>query len=49
MIEEWKIDQDINKTNKSPSAIFRNDYHDFDYYINNLEDKVEQRYWIDNK
>lgn len=37
MIEEWKLDQKINHTNHSPWAIFKNDYHDFDYYLNNLE------------
>ena len=37
MIEEWKLDQEINHTNHSPWAIFKNDYHDFDYYLENLE------------
>lgn len=37
MIDEWKLDQEINHTNHSPWAIFRNDYHDFDYYLDNLE------------
>ena len=37
MIDEWKLDQEINNTNQSPWAIFKNDYHDFDYYLNNLE------------
>ncbi len=41
MIEEWKKDQEINHTNHSPWAIFRNDYHDFDYYLENLEVKSE--------
>ena len=41
MIEEWKKDQEINHTNHSPLAIFRNDYHDFDYYLENLEVKSE--------
>lgn len=39
MIDEWKIDQEINHTNKSPYAIFKNSYDDFDYYLNNLEVK----------
>ena len=39
MIDEWKIDQEINHTNHSPWAIFKNDYHDFDYYLKNLEHK----------
>lgn len=37
MIEEWKHDQEVNHTNHSPWAIFKNDYHDFDYYLENLE------------
>lgn len=37
MIEEWKMDQDINQTNHSPWAIFKNDYHDFAYYLDHLE------------
>lgn len=40
MLNEWKIDQEINHTNHSPWAIFKNDYHDFDYYLENLELKV---------
>ena len=39
MIDEWKIDQEMNNTNTSPRSIFKNDYHDFDYYLNNLEKK----------
>ncbi|MBO4360415.1 MAG: GNAT family N-acetyltransferase [Eubacteriaceae bacterium] len=41
MIDEWKEDQELNHTNHSPRAIFRNDYHDFDYYLENLEVKEE--------
>ena len=41
MIDEWKKDQEINHTNHSPWAIFKNDYHDFDYYLENLEIKSE--------
>ena len=41
MIDEWKLDQEINNTNHSPWSIFKNDYHDFDYYLNNLERKYE--------
>lgn len=37
MIDEWRLDQEINHTNHSPWAIFKNDYHDFDYYLDNLE------------
>lgn len=39
MIDEWKKDQEINHTNRSPRSIFKNDYHDFDYYLENLEFK----------
>ena len=41
MIREWKADQEINHTNHSPWAIFRNDYNDFDHYLNDLETKEE--------
>lgn len=37
MIEEWEYDQKVNHTDTSPYAIFKNDYHDFDYYLENLE------------
>lgn len=39
MIDEWKYDQEVNHTNHSPWAIFKNDYHDFDYYLASLEAK----------
>lgn len=39
MIDEWKLDQIKNNTNCSPWSIFKNDYHDFDYYLENLEIK----------
>lgn len=38
MLEEWtKFNIENPKENKSPSTIFRNDYHDFDNYIKNLD------------
>ena len=37
MIDEWKYDQEVNHTDTSPWAIFKNDYHDFDYYLEHLE------------
>ena len=37
MIDEWKLDHEVNQGNHSPWAIFKNDYHDFDYYLENLE------------
>ena len=40
MIDEWRLDQQVNHTNHSPWAIFKNDYHDFDYYLQHLEQKV---------
>ena len=48
MIDEWKLDQEVNRTNHSPWAIFKNDYQDFDYYLDNLEIKepVEGKYQI---
>ena len=39
MIDEWKLDHEINHGNHSPWSIFKNDYHDFDYYLENLEIK----------
>lgn len=39
MIDEWKRDIEVNHTNHSPYAIFKNDCHDFDYYLQNLEIK----------
>lgn len=41
MLDEWKADQKINHTNRSPWAIFRNDHHDFGFYLEHLEQKVE--------
>ena len=37
MIEEWRADQEANHTNHSPWAIFKNDYHDFDRYLADME------------
>ena len=42
MIEEWKADQELNHTDRSPWAIFRNDHHDFRYYLDHLELKEPQ-------
>ena len=46
MIEEWKADIIANNTNHSPWVIFRNDYHDFDHYLNELETKEESERWV---
>lgn len=37
MIDEWSADIEKNHTNHSPWAIFRNDYHNFEYYLENIE------------
>ncbi len=41
MLEEWKRDIEENHTEHSPWMIFRNDFHDFDHYLKNLEIKEE--------
>ena len=41
MIDEWKLDHAMNHTNTAPWSIFKNDYHDFDYYLNHLEIKTK--------
>lgn len=41
MLDEWSADIEKNHTNHSPWMIFRNDWHDFDYYLENLEIKQE--------
>ncbi len=41
MIDEWKADQERHHTNHSPWVIFKNDYHDFDFYLEHLETKEE--------
>ena len=41
MMEEWTQDIREHHTNTSPWMIFRNDFHDFDYYLENLEVKEE--------
>jgi len=46
MIDEWKLDQEVNHTDTSPWVIFRNDYHDFDYYLENLEFKEPKEGWV---
>lgn len=37
MIDEWKADQQLNHTNRSPWAIFKHDCHAFDFYLEHLE------------
>ena len=41
MLEEWiTYNNSHPQANTSPASIFKNDYHDFDYYINNIDIKV---------
>lgn len=46
MIDEWKEDQERNHTNHSPWAIFKNDYHNFSYYLDNLEVKESKEGYV---
>lgn len=46
MLDEWTNDLKVNGGNQSPYAIFRNDYHDFDNYLENLESKTLTEYWV---
>ena len=41
MMEEWTRDIREHHTDTSPWMIFRNDFRDFDYYLENLEIKEE--------
>ena len=41
MMTEWTEDLRQNGGNHSPWAIFRNDFHDFDSYLENLECKAD--------
>ena len=41
MIDEWKLDQEINHTDGSPWVIFKNDY-----YLDNLETKEAKEPWV---
>ena len=42
MIDEWRADQELNHTYRSPRAIFKNDPRDFDIYLKELELKEEK-------
>ena len=46
MLEEWTADIEANHTNHSPWTIFRNDYHDFDYYLEHLENRKGKGGWV---
>ena len=41
MLDEWKADQELHDTDRSPWAVFRNDWHVFDRYLENLERRAE--------
>ena len=46
MIDEWKLDQEINNTDRSPGAIFRNDCRDFDRYLDDLDHDTATENWV---
>ena len=46
MVDEWKADIIANNTNRSPWKIFKNDPHDFNNYLKNLETKEETDTWV---
>ena len=46
MIEEWRRDQELNDTDRSPWVIFKNDCRDFDYYLEHLENKDDTGEWV---
>ena len=46
MIDEWKADQELNHTDRSPRAIFRNDGHDFDAYLADLDHETATDGWV---
>ncbi len=48
MLDEWRIDQELNDTDRSPSAIFKNDPQDFEYYLDNLERKAASETRVPN-
>ena len=41
MLEEWRAYNATHDANRSPWAIFKNDCHDFDTYLSQLEHKTE--------
>lgn len=43
MLKEWKDYNDSHDTNTSPASIFKNNYDDFEYYINHLEVKENNK------
>lgn len=46
MLYEWKKDIELNKGNHSPRAIFRNDFSDFNLYLDKLERKEAEDLYV---
>ena len=46
MLDEWKADQELHDTDRSPWAVFRNDWHDFDRYLAELEHETPAENWV---
>ena len=46
MLDEWFSYNNSHNDNGSPWAIFKNDYHNFDYYLNNLELKEPKNGYV---
>ncbi|WP_040312907.1 GNAT family N-acetyltransferase [Gleimia coleocanis] len=47
MLDEWQADITTNGGDPSPRMVFRNDWHDFDSYLKNLEVKPgNQDGWV---
>ena len=47
MLTEWTAYMEVNHVDDSPWAIFKNDFHDFEYYMDNLEIKEEtEEGWV---
>lgn len=46
MLDEWVSYNNSHNDNGSPRAIFKNDYHNFDYYLDNLELKEPKNGYV---
>ena len=46
MLDEWVSYNNSHNDNDSPWAIFKNDYHNFDYYLDNLELKEPKNGYV---
>ena len=40
MMDEWTSFESDDPDDRTPGAIFKNDYHDFEHYLNDIEFKV---------